>query len=126
MKIGISLISSRLKSLFGCRRKINIKDDQEIINGHDVDSAFKKWDREIGSRGYTIRDMNHPTMLTDITNIKLLYGNYKSSQKLRSAIRRFDRSSTVLSRRLLILSVMMLIFTIIMTILVLVQVWIQI
>lgn len=106
MKIGLSLLSSRLKALFGFGEKINIKDGHEI-NGYDVDAIYEEWNKQVGSGGYTIRDMNHPVMLTDIANIKLSYGNYKSSQKLCAAIQRFDRNSTRLTRWMLILSVIM-------------------
>ena len=81
--------------------------------------AWEQYCRDLRGQGYEISSMEHPFMLTEKTTIELLYGNYKSSQMLRVAIERFNINSTLLGKRMLILSV-------IMSILVFVQVCIMI
>jgi len=116
MKI-IHSLSSLLKALFGYTGKINIEPTPEQ---YIVDEAWEQYSRHFGGGGgYEIQSMEHPFRLTEKVTIELLYGNYKSSQMLRVAIERFNKSSTALGNRMLILSV-------IMSILVLVQVCIMI
>ncbi|MFQ6084147.1 MAG: hypothetical protein ACE5WD_12440 [Candidatus Aminicenantia bacterium] len=57
--------------------------------------------------------------IADRVNIELLYANQKSLEKLKQAIERFNKRSTVLTRWMLIISVLM-------TVLVGVQVWIMV
>lgn len=111
MKIRLSLLSSRLKALFGCQGKINIEQDPEEP---DFKRAWEEYCRSIRGKLRTVEAAS----LTDIAIVELLHVNYKSSQKLRTAIKSFNRSSTILSICMLILSTLMFI-------LVLVQVWIQ-
>ena len=115
MKIRHSL-SSLLKALFGYTGRINIEPtpEQDI-----VDEAWEQYYRHFSGGGYEIQSMDHPFRLTEKVTIELLYGNYKSSQMLRVAIERFNINSTLLGKRMLILSV-------IMSILVFVQVCIMI
>jgi len=109
-------LSPLLKALFGYTGEINIEPTPE---GDIVDEAWELYSRHFGGGGFEIQSMDHPFRLTEKVTIELLYSNYKSSQILRVAIERFNKSSTALGNRMLILSV-------IMSILVLVQVCIMI
>jgi len=110
-------LSSLRKVLFGYTSNSDLK---TAPYESDVERAWQRYQAEIRT-GAT---MNHPlgepgNLLIVVIHAELMYGNYKSSQMLRIAIERFDRSSTVLSRRMLML-------TMITCVLVVVQIFIAI
>ena len=103
MKYIRYLFSLCSKVFFGGSEKINIqRGPEEYI----VDEAWKKYCQEI--RQGCIQ--NHPVdqignLLIDIINAELMYSNYKSLERLHTAIERFNIRSTELSKRMIILSI---------------------
>jgi len=83
------------------------------------DKELEGFCQQAVSGGYSLAGPTPGSMKTiiDIANIKLLHANYTSSQKLRMAIEKFDRSSTTLGKRMLYLTIVMAGLTLVMAIL---------
>lgn len=107
-------------------REMAKKDNKEVIEESggekntefDVDELYQAFIKRTGG-SVTLRhpESGYPT-LADVTNVKLTYANYKSSQELRKTIKQFDKSSTRLTRWMLGLTALIAVLTIIMLFLV--------
>jgi len=104
MKIACLLVALMVMILSRCERKGDVEPNETDASfDEDLDTFVQK----TANRGYLISGPGAEMTLVDVTNIKLLYANYKSSQKLQTAIKEFDRSSTALANKMLYLTVAM-------------------
>jgi hypothetical protein len=114
-------VVSSLISLSGCRQKVDARPDEPNVTfENDLEKVYQQ-----AVRGGSYRSgLGEYTEIStaDIANVRLLYANYKSSQKLRAAIEEFDRSSTALANKMLYLTIVIAVLTLIMALLTFVQV----
>jgi hypothetical protein len=113
-------VISSLISLSGCRQKVDARPDEPNVT---FENDVKNWANKFGG-SYDSGGAGQFGGITmaEVANIKLLYANYKSSQKLRAAIEEFDRSSTALAKEMLYLTIVIAVLTLVMALLTFVQV----
>ncbi len=106
--------------LSGCEQKSDVEPNQiDVTFDKELDEFYQKAIRT----PYQISSYS-PTMVSmvDIANIRLSHANYKSSQKLQTAIDEFNRSSTDLANKMLNLTIVIAVLTLVMAFLTVVQV----
>jgi len=98
-------------TLSGCEQKADVEPNEtEVAFDTDIEQSYRRVE---GMRGSFYGPGNMPTDV-DIANVKLSYANYKSSQKLQTAIEEFNRSSTALANKMLYLTIVIALLTLVM------------
>ena len=110
MKTLMPFLIFMLLVVSGCEK--NPLYDEKDQNEDKIDEIYSRFEKEHGRGGYLIRGPGQQPTLIDVTNIELTYANYKAAKDLTHAIKEFDKSSSVLSRWMLVLSVCMTLMTI--------------
>ena len=87
----------------------------------NVEEIYKKYKDNLGGEGFWVQSPQNPFTLVDKTNIELSYCNYKASERLMQAIKKFDKSSTILAKRMLGITILMAILVIIQIVIMLTQ-----
>ena len=106
---------------YGCEQKADVEPNETEVS---FDKDLEEFYQRAVSGSYSLDGPTPGSMKTivDIADIKLLYANYKSSQKLQTAIEEFNRSSTALANKMLYLTIVIALLTLIMAVLTAVQV----
>ncbi len=121
MKTAYLLLAMMAIVISGCEQKADVEPNQTDVSFDKDLETFVNSVVEGG--GYTIGGAGRDGMKTigEVANIKLLYANYKSSQKLQTAIEEFNKSSTALANKMLYLTIVIAILTGVMAALTLVM-----
>ena len=121
MKIACLLMALTAIVLYGCEQKSDVEMSETDV-GFDED--LETFVNRVLEGGYNMGGAGRDGMKTiaEVTNIKLLYANYKSSQKLQKAIEEFNISSTALANKMLWLTIVIAILTLVMAYLTIIQV----
>lgn len=107
--------------LYGCEQKADVEPNETEVS---FDKELETFVKRAVTGGYSMDGAGRYGMKTiaEVANIKLLYANYESSQKLQMAIEEFNRSSTALANKMLYLTIVIAVLTLIMAILTAAQV----
>ena len=108
MKIACLLAALMAMILSGCEQKRSVEPNETDVS---FDKDLESFVQRTTTGGYVITGPGQEITIVDVTNIKLLYANYKSSQKLQTAIEEFNISSTVLAKKMLYLTILMAFLT---------------
>lgn len=119
MKIACLLAAIIAMNVCGCEEERDVEPNETDVS---FDKELNEFYQKAVSSPYQISHYS-PTMVSmvDIANIRLLYVNYKSSQKLQTSIEEFNRSSTALAKKMLYLTIVIAVLTLIMAFLTVIQ-----
>ena len=111
MKIACLLAAIIAMNVCGCEEERDVEPNETDVS---FDKELNEFYQKDVSSPYQISHYS-PTMVSmvDIANIRLLYVNYKSSQKLQTSIEEFNRSSTALAKKMLYLTIVIAVLTVI-------------